>query len=68
MVTWLQYSQKPSGFFQIDMVQHDGDNPSGEFADLRSDYTLTMTDVNTGWTIHLALLNKAATWILQALD
>jgi hypothetical protein len=25
-------------------VQHDGGNPSGEFADLRSDYTLTMTD------------------------
>jgi hypothetical protein len=63
MVTWLQYAQKPSGFFQIDLVQHDGGNPSGEFC-----YTLTMTDVKTGWTIHFALLNKASTWVLQALD
>jgi hypothetical protein len=63
ILTWLQYAQKPSGFFQIDLVQHDGGNPSGEFC-----YTLTMTDVKTGWTIHSALLNKASTWVLQALD
>jgi hypothetical protein len=63
ILTWLQYAQKPSGFFQIDLVQHDGGNPSGEFC-----YTLTMTDVKTGWTIHSALLNKASTWVLTALD
>jgi hypothetical protein len=68
IVTWLQYATMPSGFFQIDLVQHDGGNPSGEFADLRSDYTLTMTDVKTGWTVHFALLNKAAAWGIQALD
>jgi hypothetical protein len=49
--TWLQYAQKPSGFFQIDPVQHDGGNPSGEFC-----YTLTMTTVKTGWTVHFALI------------
>jgi transposase InsO family protein len=27
-----------------------------------------MTDVKTGWTIHFALMNKAATWVTQALD
>ncbi|MDR0689611.1 MAG: hypothetical protein LBG08_05020 [Spirochaetaceae bacterium] len=27
-----------------------------------------MTDVKTGWTIHFALMNKASTWVLQALD
>jgi transposase InsO family protein len=63
IVTWFQYAQKPSGFFQIDLVQHDGGNPAGEFC-----YTLTMTDVKTGWTIHFALMNKASTWVLKALD
>jgi hypothetical protein len=63
IVTWFDYAQKPSGFFQIDLVQHDGGNPTGEFC-----YTLTMTDVKTGWTIHFALMNKASTWVLTALD
>jgi hypothetical protein len=63
IVTWFQYAAMPSGFFQIDLVQHDGGNPSGEFC-----YTLTMTDVKTGWTVHFALLNKAAAWVIQALD
>jgi transposase InsO family protein len=63
IVTWFDYAQKPSGFFQIDLVQHDGGNPAGEFC-----YTLTMTDVKTGWTIHFALMNKASTWVLTALD
>jgi hypothetical protein len=27
-----------------------------------------MTDVKTGWTVHFALMNKAATWVVQALD
>jgi hypothetical protein len=44
ILTWLEYAQKPSGFFQIDLVRHDGGNPSGEVY-----YTLTMTDVKTIW-------------------
>jgi hypothetical protein len=63
ILTWLQYAHKPSGFFQIDFVQHDGGNPSGEFC-----YTLTMTNVKTGWTVHFALLNKASSWVLTALE
>jgi hypothetical protein len=54
ILTWLHYAQKPSGFFQIDLVLHDGGNPSAEFC-----YTLTMTDVKTGGTIHSDLLNQA---------
>jgi hypothetical protein len=63
IVTWFEYALKPTGFFQIDLVQHDGGNPAGEFC-----FTLTMTDVKTGWTIHFALRNKAATWVTAALD
>ncbi|GHV73082.1 integrase [Spirochaetia bacterium] len=63
IVTWFDYAKRSSGFFQIDLVQHDGGNPSGEFC-----YTLTMTDVKTGWTVHFALRNKAAIWVKQALE
>jgi hypothetical protein len=63
IVTWFDYAKRSSGFFQIDLVQHDGGNPSGEFC-----YTLTMTDVKTGWTVHFALRNKAALWVKQALE
>jgi hypothetical protein len=63
IVTWFEYAQMPSGYFQIDLVQHDGGNPAGEFC-----YTLTMTDVKTGWTIHFALMNKAALWVTRSLD
>ena len=56
IVTRLAYARMPSGRFQIDPVRHDGGNPSGEFC-----RTLTMTGVQTGWTIRFALMNKAAT-------
>jgi hypothetical protein len=63
IVTWFDYAKRPTGYFQIDLVQHDGGNPSGEFC-----YTLTMTDVKTGWTIHFALRNKASLWVKNALE
>jgi len=52
-----------SGLWQIDLVQHDGGNPSGEFC-----YTLTVTEVNHCWTVHYPLRNKAFRWVYQALD
>jgi hypothetical protein len=63
IVTWFDYAKRSTGYFQIDLVQHDGGNPSGEFC-----YTLTMTDVKIGWTIHYALRNKAAVWVKTALE
>ncbi|MDR0527049.1 MAG: transposase family protein [Spirochaetaceae bacterium] len=63
ILTWHKYAKKPQGYFQIDLVQHDGGNPSGEFC-----YTLTMTDVKTGWTVHFALMNKAACRVEKGLD
>ncbi|MDR2393078.1 MAG: hypothetical protein LBD93_02820 [Treponema sp.] len=38
-VTWLEYATMPSGFFQIDFVQHDGGNPSEECGNFVSDGT-----------------------------
>jgi hypothetical protein len=61
--TWLECAKMPPGYTQIDLVQHDGGNPAGEFC-----YTLTMTDMALGWTIHFALKNKAAAWVVASLE
>jgi hypothetical protein len=37
IVTWFEFAQKPSGYFQIDLVQHDGGNPAGERGNFVSD-------------------------------
>jgi len=50
------------GVWQIDLLQHDGGNASGEFC-----YTLTITEVHTPWTVHYALKNKAFKWVFEAL-
>jgi transposase InsO family protein len=55
--------QQGSGLWQIDLVQHDGGNPSGEFC-----YTLTITEVKNARTVHYALKNKAHSRIFQALN
>ena len=55
--------EQGDGLWQIDLVQHDGGNPSGEFC-----YTLTITEVKNAWTVHYALKNKAFQWVYQALN
>ena len=55
--------EQGDGLWQIDLVQHDGGNPSGEFC-----YTLTITEVKNAWTVHYALKNKAFQWVYNALN
>jgi hypothetical protein len=59
----FECNQQGSGLWQIDLVQHDGGNPSGEFC-----FTLTITEVAHCWTVHYALKNKAFRWVYAALD
>jgi hypothetical protein len=59
----FQCIEQGDGLWQIDLVQHDGGNPTGEFC-----YTLTITEVKNLWTVHYALKNKAFTWVYQALN
>jgi len=59
----FQCIEQGDGLWQIDLVQHDGGNSSGEFC-----YTLTVTEVNNLWTVHYALKNKAFSWVYQALN
>jgi hypothetical protein len=60
--TYADWDDKRPGFGEIDLVQHDGGNPSGFFA-----CTLDATDVSTGWTEMRAVLTKAQVHIFAAL-
>ena len=50
------------GFVEIDLVGHEGGNASGEHC-----FTLTVTDIATGWTENRSVRNKAQKWVLEAL-
>jgi len=63
MLSHFQCIEHGEGLWQIDLVQHDGGNPQGEFC-----YTLTITEVKNAWTVHYVLKNKAFTWVNKALD
>ena len=60
--TFAQWDEKKPGFVEIDLVGHDGGDPSGEFAQ-----TLNVTDIATGWTEVQAVKNKAQRWVFEAL-
>jgi hypothetical protein len=61
--TWADWDDAVPGFVEIDLVSHDGGNPAGEHA-----WTLTLTDIATGWTESRSLPNRACKWVLAALD
>jgi len=63
VLTHFECIEQGDGLWQIDLVQHDGGNPSGEFC-----YTLTITEVKNAWTVHYALKNKAFQWVYDALN
>jgi len=61
--TWSDWSEETPGFVEIDLVGHEGGNSSGEFC-----FTLTVTDIATGWTINRSVKNKAAVWVFEAIE
>ncbi|BER91888.1 transposase family protein [Atrimonas thermophila] len=61
--TFADWDEKRPGFCEIDLVAHDGGNPSGDFCQ-----TLDVTDVLTGWTETQAVKNKAQKWVFEALE
>ena len=44
--TWADWDDAVPGFVEIDLVGHEGGNASGEHC-----FTLTVTDIATGWTV-----------------
>ena len=61
--TFADWNEQEPGFFEIDLVGHDGGDASGEFC-----HTLTLTDVETGWVELHGLNNKAQRWTHAALE
>lgn len=61
--TFADWDEKRPGFCEMDLVAHDGGNPSGDFCQ-----TLDVTDVLTGWTETQAVKNKAQKWVFEALE
>jgi len=60
--TFGEEDQKKPGYVEVDLVAHDGGSSRGEFAQ-----TLTLTDVETGWTEVRGVRNKAQKWVFPAL-
>jgi hypothetical protein len=61
--TWADWDDARPGFVEIDLVCHDGGNAAGQFA-----FTLTVTDIATGWTENRSVPSKAAKCVLAALN
>jgi hypothetical protein len=61
--TWAQCDDAVPGFVEIDLVGHEGGNAVGEHC-----YTLTVTDIATGWTENRSVRNKARKWVIAALE
>lgn len=60
--TWADWNDAVPGFVEIDLVGHEGGNALGEFC-----FTLTVTDIATGWTVNRSVKNKAEKWVFEAL-
>jgi transposase InsO family protein len=61
--TWADWDDAVPGFVEIDLVGHEGGTSSGEFC-----FTLTVTDIATGWTVNRSVRNKAQKWVFEALQ
>jgi len=61
--TFSDWQEKQPGFFETDLVGHDGGCAEGDYC-----FTLCMTDVATGWTEVAAVRNKAQKWVFEALQ
>ncbi len=61
--TFSQWDNVKPGFFEIDLVAHCGYGAEGSYL-----YTLTLTDVATGWTECQALLHRGKSAVMQALE
>ena len=61
--TWADWDDAKPGFVEIDLVSHDGGNTIGTFA-----FTLTVTDIATGWTENRSVPTKEAKCVLAALE
>ena len=62
MRTWAEHDENTPGFVEIDLVAHEGGNPRGKFC-----FTLTVTDIATGWTENRTVADKRQVHVFAAL-
>ena len=56
--TFADWDEKVPGFFEVDLVSHDGGAVRGDFLQ-----SLNFTDIATGWVEMIAVKNKAQVWV-----
>ena len=61
--TWAEWDEAVPGFVEIDLVFHDGGLRGGGHA-----FTLTVTDIATGWTENRSMPDRTAKCVLAALN
>lgn len=60
--TFADWNEKEVGFFEIDLVGHEGGNASGDFA-----FTLDFVEVHVQWTEQVAVRNKAQIHVFEGI-
>lgn len=58
-----EWSENKVGFFEIDLVGHDGSRAKGDFA-----WTLDFVDVKSAWTEQVAVFNKAQVHVFAGIQ
>lgn len=61
--TFSDWNDTQPGFFEMDLVGHDAGIGAGDYCQ-----TLDMTDVATGWSEQVAVLNKAEKWVFEGIQ
>lgn len=61
--TYSDWDDKKPGFVEVDLVGHDGGNPSGDFIQ-----SLNFTDIATCWDVTVACKNKAQKHVFRAIE
>ena len=60
--TFADWDEKVPGFFEVDLVSHDGGATRGDF-----NQSLNFTDISTGWEEMVAVKNKAQVWVFAGI-
>jgi len=60
--TFADWDEKVPGFFEVDLVSHDGGATRGDF-----NQSLNFTDISTGWEEMVAVKNKAQVWVFEGI-
>lgn len=60
--TYSEWDDRRPGFFEVDLVSHDGGQSRGDFIQ-----SLNFTDIATGWDEMVAVKNKAQRWVFEGI-